>query len=158
MYKNWTKKKKYLKSTQMLIFNLDLMPFLEYETANNFYLKLKNNNIFENDLYKLFFEYFEKTWFILRLVNIKIINKTVKFPFSLWSYFDKLKNKINKNNFFNVDDIEKYISYSNNACEFLNAYIKTFIPLNQNVSAKLFVQTIKNLFIKNSPKRKKMKK
>ena len=150
------RKKKYLKSTQMLIFNLELLPFMQYEIANSFYLKLKNNKIFENDLYNLFFEYFEKTWFSPK-IGKKKNNKTVKYPFSLWSYFDKFKNKINKDNFYNVDDIEKYISFSNNSCESLNAYIKTFIPLNQNVSVKLFVQTIKNLFIKNSPKRKKMK-
>ena len=92
-----------------------------------------------------FFEYFEKTWFSPK-IGKKKNNKTVKYPFSLWSYFDKLKKIINKDNFYNVDDIEKYISFSNNACESLNAYIKTFIPLNQNISVKLFIQTIKNLF------------
>ena len=79
--------------------------------------------------------------------------KNVKFPFALWSYYDKLKKKVNKDNFYDASDIEKYISFSNNACESLNSYIKTFIPLNQNVSTKVFAQVIKNLFIKNSPRR-----
>ena len=79
--------------------------------------------------------------------------KNVKFPFTLWPYYDKLKKKINKDNFYDTSDIEKYISFSNNACESLNSYIKTFIPLNQNVNTKVFAQVIKNLFIKNSPRR-----
>ena len=69
--------------------------------------------------------------------------KNVKFPFALWSYYDKLKKKVNKDNFYDASDIEKYISFSNNACESLNSYIKTFIPLNQNVSTKVLFRLLK---------------
>ena len=50
-------------------------------------------------------------------------SKNVKFPFTLWPIYDKIKKKINKDNFYDTSDIEKYISFSNNACESLNAYI-----------------------------------
>ena len=112
-----------------------------------FYLKLNKNKIFNNDLYRLFFEYFEITWFSPKLGKNKD-TKNLKFPFALWSYYDKLKKKINKDNFYDISDFEKYISFSNNAFELLNAYIKTYIPLNQNVSAKVFVQVSKIYSIK----------
>jgi len=55
----------------MLIFNLELLPFMEYDCANKFYLKLKNLEVFNYDLYSLFFSYFEKTWFTFKSKKIK---------------------------------------------------------------------------------------
>lgn len=63
------------------------------------------------------------TWFSQKLGKNKNI-KNVKFPFALWSYYDKLKKKINKDNFYDTSDIGKYISFSNNACESLNAILR----------------------------------
>jgi len=40
-------------------------------------------------------------------------------------------------------------------CESLNAYIKTFIPINQKISVKLFAEVIKKIFKRNSLKRMK---
>ena len=44
----------------MLIFNLQMLPFMEYEEANKFYIKLKNLDNFKDDIYETFFSYFEK--------------------------------------------------------------------------------------------------
>ena len=96
------------------------MPFMDYDTANNFYLKLKK---IKYSIILYFFEIFEMTWFSQKLGKNKNI-KNVKFPFALWSYYDKLKKKINKDNFYDTSDIGKYISFSNNACESLNAILR----------------------------------
>ena len=57
--------------TRFLIFNLKLLPFLNYGKTLEFYLKLKDE--FECYEFESFFEYFENTW-------IKLIeNDNVKF-------------------------------------------------------------------------------
>ena len=89
----------------MLIFNLELMPFMDYDTTNNFYLKLKKIK-YSIIIYINFF--FEITWFSPKLGKNKKI-KNIKYPFVLWSYYNKLKKKINKDNFYDTSDIEKYI-------------------------------------------------
>jgi len=76
----------------MLIFNLEMLPFMEYEKANKFYIQLKNLKEFDDDIYTTFFSYFEKTY-----LNVREKNKTKsEFSFSLWSYYEKL-NKFNLN-------------------------------------------------------------
>ena len=47
--------------TKMLIFNLEMLPFMDYDKANKFYIKLKNLEEFNDELYTAFFNYFEKT-------------------------------------------------------------------------------------------------
>ena len=78
-----------------------------------------------------------------------------KFPFSLWSYYEKLNKCKLIEGEFSKEDYEHYISFTNNFCESLNSYIKSFIPINKNVSVKLFIEVIKNLFTRNSLKRYK---
>ena len=127
---------------------------MEYDCANKFYLKLKNVDAFNDDLYSLFFSYFEKTWFTCKSKKNK---EKSKFPFQLWSYYYKLKsnNILNDEEIVSIKDFEEYISFTNNFCESLNSYIKTFIPINQQISVNLFIEVIKNLFKKNSIKRMK---
>jgi len=38
--------KKFYKRTKMLIFNLQMLPFMEYEEANKFYIKFKKFGYF----------------------------------------------------------------------------------------------------------------
>ncbi len=51
---------------------------------------------------------------------------------------------------FSEKEYEHYISYTNNFCESFNTYI---IATNQKINAKLFIEVIKNLFMRNSNKR-----
>ena len=67
------------------------------------------------------------------------------------SYFEK----INSNKILDGEFSEKeyeHISYIYNFYEYMNAYIKIFIPTNQKISVNLFIEVIKNLFIRNSNK------
>ena len=67
------RRKKYIKNTKMLIFNFELLPFIDYKCANKFYLNLKKLEVFNVDLYAVFFTYFEKTWFTCKNKINKII-------------------------------------------------------------------------------------
>ena len=127
-----------------------MFPFMEYEETNKFDIKLKKLDNFKDDIYATFFSYFEKTWFTCKTQTNK--NKS-KFPFSLWSYYEKLNSNKIIDGEISIKDFELYISFTNNFCESLNVYIKTFIPINQKISVKLFVEVIKNIFKRNSLKR-----
>ena len=52
--------KNYIRNTKLLIFNLKLLPFLKYEDMLNFYQEIKKQNIFNDNLYDIFFTYLEK--------------------------------------------------------------------------------------------------
>jgi hypothetical protein len=115
------RRKNYIVGTKMLIFNLELFPFMDYQSSNKFYLKLKELDEFKDDLYSLFFSYFEKTWFTCK--NKKSKEKAC-YPFELWTYYGKLKSNNNLNNeeYFSMKDFEEYVSFTNNFCESLNSY------------------------------------
>ena len=51
IYKNWTQKKEVFKATPNIKCNLEFLPFIIYDTTKIFYLKLKENKTFDNDLY-----------------------------------------------------------------------------------------------------------
>ena len=85
------RRKNYIVGTKMLIFNLELLPFMDYQSANKFYLKLKELDEFKDDLYSLFFSYFEKTWFTCKNKKSK---EKARYPFELWSYYGKLNQII----------------------------------------------------------------
>jgi len=57
------RKKKYIKEIKVMIFNLELIPFMDLETARNFY-NLVIKNIPKNDKFDKFLEYFQNTLFI----------------------------------------------------------------------------------------------
>ena len=52
------RRKNYIKIIKMLIFNLEMLPFMEYEKANQFYTRLKNLEEFDDYIYTTFFSYF----------------------------------------------------------------------------------------------------
>ena len=87
------RRKNFIKRTKMLIFNFQMLSFMEYEEANKFYIKLKNLDNFKDDIYETFFSYFGKNWFACKTKRNKIKSK---FPFSLWSYYEKLNSKNNR--------------------------------------------------------------
>ena len=59
--------------------------------VREFYIKIKE--YFDEEIFENFYNYFERTW-----LNIDE-NETVKFDFNLWSYYDKLDFKKERNNF-----------------------------------------------------------
>ena len=71
------RKKNYVETTRVLIFNLEILPFKEEEDAKYFYNKIKNHELFEDEKYEEFFKYFDGTWW-------------KKYDFSLWCYSGKL--------------------------------------------------------------------
>lgn len=50
------------------------------------------------------------------------------------------------------NQLELYAAFSNNCCESLNSLIKTFSPLNKNVSIPLFKNIILSIFACTSAK------
>ena len=82
------RKKKYVKEAKCVIFNLQLLNFMDYDTAKDFYSLIKNE--YSEEKYSIFFNYFEATWFPLNN------DDEVKYDFSLWSYFGKFNFKGNK--------------------------------------------------------------
>ena len=73
-----------------MVFHLQLLQFMDYNTGVKFYKKLKEyiqkDQVEENEdfnLYESFFAYFEKT-----SLNLSEKNKSF-FAFDLWSYYKK---------------------------------------------------------------------
>ena len=54
------RKKNFVNKTKLIIFNSKLLPFLEFDTAIEFYKKIKEE--YMSNEYESFFEYFENTW------------------------------------------------------------------------------------------------
>ena len=111
----------------------------------NWYNCIKNSDIFDDNKYTLFFNYFEKNW----------INKdTYK-----WNYFDIISLNQHSNNKVYHNDFYIQLLLKNNACETLHSYIKHLVSNNNNVSVYVFNNVICNLIAKNffdcTPKRKK---
>ena len=67
---------------------MKLLPFLKYDTAIEFYKKIKDE--FKTEEYKLFFDYFENTRMKINEEN------NVKFDFDLWTYYGKFDFKANR--------------------------------------------------------------
>ena len=91
-----------------MIFNLELIPFMDLEPARNFY-NLVLENIPKNDKFDEFLEYFQDTWFPIGN------NLNTLYDFDLWNYSNKFKFKGNKNSLFKKGEIDKYVLFSNNA-------------------------------------------
>ena len=79
--------KNYIENTKVLIFNLKILPFLEYENMFKFYKEIKIQSIFNDIMYDNFFNYLEKNWIGYEKKtkkNIKYVKP--KYPFELWGY------------------------------------------------------------------------
>ena len=70
-----------LKKKEILISNLEMLQFMDYDKVNI--------DEFNDDIYSTFFNYFEKSMVYMQFKKNK--NKC-KFPFSLWSYFEKINS------------------------------------------------------------------
>ena len=81
------------------------------EKVRMFYLLVKNHFIREK--FKLFFDYFEKTW-----LNLED-NDDVKFNFDVWSYYNKFDFKTSKKIKTLISEklLEEYIFITNNCYE-----------------------------------------
>ena len=83
------RKKNYIKDTKLMLFNFELLPFLEIDEARDFYnavLKI----IPKDEKFAEFIEYFEETWFP---INEEC---STKYDFDLWSYVNKFEFVGNK--------------------------------------------------------------
>ena len=76
-----------------------------------------------------------------------------KYPFDIWGYSDKLDIYDSDKSVFHFENIEKHIGYTNNACESINSYIKSLIPINQKISLSYFCNILEKLFLKFELKR-----
>ena len=83
--------------------------------------------------------------------NFKYIKP--KYTFDILGYSDKIDIYDSDQSFFNFENIEKHIGYTNNVCESINSYIKSLIPINQQISLSYFCNIIQKLFLKFELKR-----
>ena len=83
--------------------------------------------------------------------NVQYIK--AEYPLEIWGYFDKLEFKESRRSLIKRNELDKYIGFSNNACESINSYLRSLIPINQKVSLNFFVKIIQKLFLKFECKR-----
>lgn len=142
------RKKKFINTTKIIIFNLKMLPFMERNDAIEFYKKIKEiPNNYED--FSDFFEYFETTYLSL---DDKIKEK---YDFDLWNYTKKINLKGNKDILFNEKIFKGKLYLSNNCCESLNHLINNIIDINSNVSITKFIEIIKFLFLRFNINREK---
>ena len=90
-------KKIYIKSTQTILFNLEILLFFGYSKAILFSKKIKKKYN-DNFKYDEFFEYFKK--------GLSLLGKNKsKYKFSIWSCFGKFEFNSNNNKLANKDII-----------------------------------------------------
>lgn len=84
------------------------MAFLDYESSLYIYQNIKKiKQIKDNDNFKDFFNYFEKTWF--PVVNKKDKKKTKDT--SLWNYNGKFDYKSTSGTLLAKNQLESYVSF-----------------------------------------------
>ena len=137
-----------------MVFHLQLLQFMDYNTAVKFYKKLKEyiqkDQVEENEdynLYESFFAYFEKTWLNLSGKNNSFFN------FDLWSYYKKFEFNCPRNKLINSDSFMEYVAFSNNAVEGTNHLINTFIKYNTSIKYEKFKDLVL-LFLRMESRRK----
>ena len=135
------KKKIYIKNTETILFNIELIPFMDYSHAIKFYKKIREKYN-DNSEYDEFFEYIEKNWLSLRGKDKSV------YKFSLWSYFEKYDLEGNNKRLISDSVLEDKVFFSNNCCESLNHLINSYIAVNNKVSFPRFEEILKNLFIR----------
>ena len=125
-----------------MFYNLQLKPFMSFETAKEFYSTIVEN-LPKNEIFNKFLEYFEHTWF-----SINDSENTSIYEYSLWNYSSKIKFKGTKTSLFKEGEIDKYIFFSNNAVESFNHLINQCLDNNTKVSIFKFEEIIKFIFIR----------
>ena len=98
--------------------------------------------------------YLEKNWIGYEKKtkkNIKYVKP--KYPFELLGYCNKIEVLNSEQMAFQYETFEKYIGFTNNACESINSYIKSLIPINQKISLSYFCNIVSKLFLKFENKR-----
>ena len=137
--------KKYIRDTKSILFNLELLSFINLKDARIFYKKIKDN--FSNESkYEKFFDYFEDTWFPLQ------DSDKTKFDFDIWKYKNKFNFKGNKSKLLKDGELSNYILFSNNACESLNHLINQCLSSNTKVNIIKFEEILKFVFIRMESK------
>lgn len=135
-------RKKIFTLTKTVIFNMKMLPFMKEKEAVEFYKKIKDIPPSNIEEYKIFIEYFEKTYLSLD------DKEKYKFEFSLQNYTNKIKIEGNKNISFKENNFKNNFNFNNNCCENLNHLINEILDVNNNVSMTKFSEVIKFLFIR----------
>ena len=71
-----------------------------------------------------------------------------KYPFELWKYSGKIPSINKKGQLIEDNDLDMYVSLSNNCTESINAFLKSLIPFNQSVGTYEFEKILTNLLIR----------
>ena len=147
------RKKKFIKNTKLMIFNLQRLAFMNYDKSVKLYKNIKNRKEFSNiENYNDFFSYFEKNWLAISDKKKSKVTSS-RYEFNLWNYYNKLNLEEAQSNLLLKDNMEKYIVFANNACESINSLIRNLTPLNLKVSINLFRNIIIMLFNRSGCKR-----
>ena len=125
-----------------MFYNLQLLPFMSFESAKSFYSTIVEN-IPKTEPFNKFIDYFEHTWF-----SINDSENASIYEFSLWNYTSKFKFKGTKSSLFKKGEIDKYIFFSNNAVESFNHLINQCLDNNTKVSISKFEEILKFIFIR----------
>ena len=105
------------------------------------------------------FNYFLNIW-IRHGLDMKRREKNIKYikpeySIEILGYYDKLNFKGSRTSLLKSNELDKYIGLSNNACESINSYLSSLIPINQKTFLNFFVKIIQKLFLKFEYKRKR---
>ena len=95
------RKKEFIKKSKCLIFNIKLLAFIKVEDIEDSFNFIKNSDIFDDDKYTLFFNYFEKNW----------INKDT----DKWNYFYIISLNQNSNNEVYHNNFDIQLLLTNNS-------------------------------------------
>ena len=114
-------------SNSELLFNLQLLAFIERTKIKDLYNKITHN--YSENKYKKFFNYFNKTWL------------GSKYPSKIWNYYDIIKNNKNYEKFY----------FTNNLTENINRYLNNNLK-RAKCSKSLFRECILNIILQFSNK------
>ena len=119
-----------------------MTPFIEYQTAIEYYNLVKEEFPDSIEEYSNFYNYFENNW--LSLENAE----SSKYDFSLWSYNNKFKFKGNKKKLIDDGILKEYVNFTNNSVESFNHLLNECINHNNKVSFTNFEDILKYVFVR----------
>lgn len=119
-----------------------MTPFMDYQTAIEYYKSVKEEFSDSVEEYSNFCTYFENNW--LSLEN----SDKSKFDFDLWSYNNKFKFKGNKKKLIEEGILQEYVNFTNNSVESFNHLLNECINHNNKVSFTKFEDILKYVFVR----------
>ena len=136
------RKSSFINDAKCMIFNLQMIAFMDYKSAREYYNLIKEEYPDTTEEYMNFYHYFEKNW--LSLEN----PLESKYEFNLWSYYEKFNFKGNKKKLISEGNLQEYVNFTNNGVESFNHLLNGIINHNNKVSFAKFEELIKYVFIR----------